>query len=436
MSGNASDEKALQPHIRNKSKRDALAKRIKDPEDSMKLVIVRDMWLTGFDAPCMHTMYVDKPMSGHNLMQAIARVNRVFKDKPGGLVVDYLGIAEYLKQALSAYTDGDRREAGIPQDQAVAVMQEKYEIVLGLMHGFDLCRFDAWTPKERLVNLAKAMEHIAGQQEGIKRFVKAVGDLSKAFALAVPHEDALAIRNRIAYFQALRAAFMKNTVHGGGPTEEDLDAAVRQLVSQAVATEDVIDVFASAGLQKPEISLLSDQFLEEVKALPHRNLALELLRKLINDEIKSRSKKNIVQARSFTEMLEKAILQYQNRAIDAAQVISELIELAKQMRAARERGESLGLTEDEEAFYDALGANESAVQVLGDEILKAIARDLAATIRKNVSIDWTSKESVRAKLRVLVKRLLNKYGYPPDRQALATQTVLDQATLIAKDWAM
>ncbi len=435
MTGSAFDPEEWQPHIRNKSRRDGLAKRIKDPKDSFKLVIVRDMWLTGFDAPCMHTMYVDKPMGGHNLMQAIARVNRVFKDKPGALVVDYLGIAELLKQALSAYTEGDRREAGVPQDQAAAVMTEKYEIGMGILHGFDLSRFDHWTPKERLDNLAQMMEHVASQKDGIKRFVKAVGDLSKAYALAVPHEDALALRDRVAYFQAVRAAFLKNTAVCGGPTMEDLDAAVRQLVSQAVSSGEVLDVFASTGMARPEISLLSDEFLEEVKKLPQRNLALELLRKLINDEIKSRGKKNRVQARSFSEMLEQAILQYQNRTIDAAQVIAELIELAKQMRAARERGESLGLSEDEEAFYDALGVNDSAVQVLGDETLKAIARDLAATIRKNVTIDWTSREAVRAKLRVLVKRLLNKYGYPPDRQALATLTVLEQAELVAKDWA-
>ncbi|HEY9766602.1 MAG TPA: DUF3387 domain-containing protein, partial [Chroococcales cyanobacterium] len=341
---------------------------------------------------------------------------------------------EYLKQALSAYTEGDRREAGVPQDEAVAVMSEKFEILLGLLHGFDLSRFDAWSPKERLANLARMMEHVSAQHDGIKRFVKAVGDISKAFALAVPHEDALAIRERVAYFQAVRAAFMKYTSGGGGPTQEDLDAAVRQLVSQAVSTVEVMDVFASAGLNKPEISLLSDEFLDEVKKLPQRNLALELLRKLINDEIKNRGRKNLVQARSFADMLEKAIHQYQNRTIDAAQVIAELIELAKQMRASRERGESLGLTEDEEAFYDALGVNDSAVQVLGDETLKIIARELSATIRKNVTIDWTQKDSVRAKLRVLVKRLLNKYGYPPDKQSLATQTVLDQAEVIAKDW--
>lgn len=434
MTGSATDHTHWQQHIRNKARLKTLAGRFKDPFDSLKLVIVRDMWLTGFDAPCLHTMYVDKPMQGHSLMQAIARVNRVFKDKPGGLVVDYLGIAEQLKQALANYTERDRGQTGIPQEAAIAIMQEKYEIVTNLFYGFDYSQFFNSTPAERLSVMPAAMNHILAQPEGEQRFIKAVTDLAKAFALAVPHEAALFIRDEVGFFQALKAAFVKHTVVGS-MSQEDLDTAIRQIVSRVVASDQVVDIFAAAGLKNPDISILSDEFLEEVRGMPYRNLALELLKKLINSELKTRSRKNLVQSRSFAEMLEQTIRRYQNRSIEAAQVIAELIELVKEICSAQKRGDDLGLTEDELAFYDALEVSDSAVQLLGDEILQAIARELVQIIRRNVTIDWTVKESIRAKLRTTVKRLLRKYGYPPDKQEKATLTVLQQAELLCKDWA-
>ncbi len=435
MTGSASDQPEWQQHIRNKPRREALARRFKDPDDPMKLVIVRDMWLTGFDAPTLHTMYVDKPMRGHGLMQAIARVNRVFKDKPGGLVVDYLGLADQLKQALADYTEGDRGQTGIPQEEAVAVLLEKYEIVAALFPGFNYAQFIDGAPQERLTVIPAAMEHILKQQQdGKPRFLQSVSEVSQAFALAVPHEEALAIRDEIGFFQAVRAAFRKATLQDG-KTQDELDTAIQQIVSRAVASDQVVDIFAAAGLKTPDISILSDEFLAEIRELPHKNLALELLRKLLNDEIKARSKKNLVQARSFAEMLERTIRQYQNRSIEAAQVIAELIELAKSMRAAHQRGEELGLSEEELAFYDALEVNDSAVKLLGDETLRIIARELVETVRRSVTIDWTVKESVRAKLRTMVKRILRKYGYPPDKQERATQTILEQAELLGVDWA-
>ncbi len=435
MTGSASDRLEWQQHIRNKARREALAKRFKDPSDPLKLVIVRDMWLTGFDAPCLHTMYVDKPMRGHGLMQAIARVNRVFKDKPGGLIVDYLGLADQLKLALAAYSEKDRGEAGIPQEEAVALMLEKYEIVTALFHGFDYSLFINGTPGQRLAVIPAAMEHVLTQQDGKKRFMQVVTELSKAFALAVPHEQALAIRDDVGFFQTVRAAFAKATP-SEGKTQEELDTAIRQIVSKAVAADEVIDIFAAAGLKSPDISILSDEFLQEVRDLPQRNLALELLRKLLNDEIKVTARKNMVQARSFIEMLERGIRQYQNRSIETAEIIEELIELAREMRDAHKRGENLGLNEDELAFYDALEVNDSAVKVLGDETLRTIARELVETIRKNVTIDWTVRESVRARMRTLVKRLLRKYGYPPDKQEKATLTILEQAEVLSREWAV
>ncbi|MBI5206152.1 MAG: type I restriction endonuclease subunit R [Nitrospirae bacterium] len=435
MTGSASDPLEWQQHIRNKTRRETLANNFrKKPEHPFKLVIVRDMWLTGFDAPCLHTMYIDKPMRGHGLMQAIARVNRVFKDKPGGLVVDYLGIADELKKALSDYTERDRNMTGIPQEEAVAVMLEKYEIVLAMLHGFDYSKFFTGTPSEKITIIKGAMEHILSLEDGRNRFMQAVTELSKAFALSVPHEKALEVRDNVGFFQAVRASLAKNTSDGGkGPGM--LDSAIKQIVSRAVASEGIIDIFASAGLKKPDISILSDEFLEEVKHMPQKNLALEALRKLLNDEIKARSRKYLVQSRSFAEMLEQTIRKYQNRTIDAARVILELIELAKDMREAHKRGEKLNLSEDELAFYDALETNDSAVKVLGDETLRIIAQELVQTVKKNVTIDWTVKESVKAKLRTMVKRILRKYGYPPDKQEKATQTVLQQAELLCKDWA-
>jgi type I restriction enzyme R subunit len=435
MTGNASEGPRVAEHSRNKPRREALANRFRDAKDPLKVVLVRDMWLTGFDAPSLHTMYVDKPMRGHGLMQAIARVNRVFRDKPGGLVVDYLGLAHELKKALATYTEsGGTGKTAIDQQEAVAVMLEKYEICCGLFHGFDWGKWTSEKATDRVGLLPAAQEHILAQPDGKDRLLKAVHELSQAFALAVPHEEALRIRDDVAFFQAVRAGLAKRAP-GEAKTEEELDYAVRQIVSRAVASEGVVDIFAAAGLQKPDISILSDEFLAEVRGMPQRNLAVELLRKLLSGEIRTRRRKNVVQAKSFAEMLEQAIRRYQNRAIEAAQVIEELIDLAKQMREANARGEALGLTEDEVAFYDALETNDSAVKVLGDETLRAIARELVATVRANVTIDWTVRENVRAQLRVLVKRILRKHGYPPDKQEKATQTVLEQAEVLSQEWA-
>jgi len=435
MTGSASDPEDWQGHIRNKPRREELAKRFKDPKDPFKVVIVRDMWLTGFDAPCLHTMYVDKPMRGHGLMQAIARVNRVFKDKPGGLVVDYLGLADQLKYALANYTQsGGKGQTAIDQEEAVAVMLERYEVCCGIFHGFDWTRWKTGGPQERLSVLPAAQEHVLAQEDGKNRFVKAVSDLSKAFALAVPHLKALEIRDDVAFFQAVRAVLTKSAGDGHRSPEE-IELAIRQIVSKAVSSGEVIDIFAAAGLKKPDISILSDEFLAEVRGMPQRNLAVEMLRKLIEGEIRVRGRKNIVQARSFAELLEAAIRKYQNRAIETAQVIEELIRLARDMREATRRGEELGLTEDEVAFYDALEVNDSAVAVLGDETLRLIAQELVKSVRNSITIDWTVRENVRAQMRVIIKRILRRYGYPPDKQARATELVLEQAEVLCVGWS-
>jgi len=436
MTGSASDPPEWQPHIRNKERREFLANRFRNPKDPFKVVIVRDMWLTGFDCPSLHTMYVHKPMRAHGLMQAIARVNRVFRDKPGGLVVDYLGLAHELKQALATYTEsGGTGQTAIDQAEAVAVMKEKYEVCCDLFHGFEWSRWKIGKPEERLALLPAAQEHILAQENGRERLLKAVFELSKAFALAVPHEEALAIRDDVAFFQAVRAALAKRAPAEERP-EEELDHAIRQIISRAIAPEGVVDLFAAAGLKKPDISILSDEFLAEVRGMPQKNLAVEVLRKLLEGEIRVRRRKNVVQARSFAEMLEQAIRRYQNRAVEAVQVIEELIALAKEMREADRRGELLGLSEEELAFYDALETNDSAVQVLGEPTLKQIARELVETVRRNVTIDWAERENVRAHLRRLVKRVLRKYGYPPDKQEKATQTVLEQAEVLSEQWAL
>jgi type I restriction enzyme R subunit len=396
MTGSASDPVEWQGHIRNKPRREKLAERFRNPADPFKLVIVRDMWLTGFDAPSLSTMYVDKPMRGHGLMQAIARVNRVFRDKPGGLVVDYLGLADELKQALATYTEaGGTGRTALPQDEAVALMLEKHEVCAGLFHGFDWSAWVTGTSAQRLTLLPAAQEHILAQDDGKNRLLQAVKELSQAFALAVPHEEALRIRDDVGFFQAVRAVLAK-----GGTAErksdEELDHAIRQIISKAMVSEEVVDIFAAAGLKKPDISILSDEFL--------------------------------------AEMLEQSLRRYQNRAIETAKVIEELIQLAKDMRAADARGEKLGLDAAELAFYDALETNDSAVKVLGDETLRTIARELVATVKKNVTIDWTQRENVQANLRVLVKRVLRKHGYPPDKQEKATQTVLEQAAVLSEGW--
>ncbi len=436
MTGSPSDPLDWQNHIRNKSRREELAKRFRDPVEPFKIVIVRDMWLTGFDAPSLHTMYVDKPMRGHGLMQAIARVNRVFKDKPGGLVVDYLGLADELRRALATYTEaGGTGKTAIDQAEAVALMLAKHEVCLALFHGFDWSRWLTGTPAQKLSLLPPAQEHILAQEDGKNRLLSAVTELSQAFALAVPHDEAIRIRDDVGFFQAVRAVLAKSAP-GERKSDEELDHAIRQIISKAMVSDEVIDIFAAAGLKKPDIPILSDEFLAEVRGMPQRNLAVELLQKLLKGEIRNRSRRNVVQARSFAELLEQSLRRYQNRAIETAKVIEELIQLAKDMRQASQRGEALGLTEDEVAFYDALETNDSAVKVLGDDALRTIARELVATVRANVTIDWTVRENVRAQLRVLVKRILRKYGYPPDKQEKATQTVLEQAEVLSGGWAL
>ncbi len=434
MTGSATDPFEWQQHIRNKQRRVGIGERFKKPSDPLKLVIVRDMWLTGFDVPCLHTMYIDKYMHAHGLMQAIARVNRVFRDKPGGLVVDYLGIAQELKKALSAYTEGGGQgDLTRPQHEAVELMLAKHEECSGLFQGFDWAKWKDGKPSAKLELLPGAQEHILAQAEGKEKLRKSVGELSHAFALAVPHEEAIRIRDDVGFFQAVKAVLAKSPTQQVGHI--DAEHAIRQIVSNAIVSEDVVDIFAAAGLKKPDISILSDDFLEEIQAMPQRNLAVELLQKLLKGEIRTRSQRNVVQARKFSDLVEASLRRYQNRAIETAQVIEELIALAKDLREAGRRGESLGLNEDELAFYDALEVNESAVQVLGDASLRIIARELVENVRKNISLDWTQRENVQAKLRVIVKRILKKHGYPPDMQERATQTVLEQAEVLSEGWA-
>jgi len=435
MTGSADDGPDWQPHIRNKQRRRQLANRFKDSQDSFRLVIVRDMWLTGFDAPCLHTMYVDKPMRGHGLMQAIARVNRVFRDKPGGLIVDYLGLADQLKYALATYTEsGGQGSPKIDTAEAVAALQSKYDIVCGIMHGFSWDKWMTGTPAERLALIPAGQEHVLQQENGKQRFVQFVTELSRAFALCAATDEAIELRDDIAFFQAIKAQLAKTS--GVQRPPEQLDAAIRQLVSKAImADEGIIDVFTAAGLKKPDISILSEQFLTEVRGLKHKNVAAELLAKLLGDEIKLRAQRNLVQSREFSEMLKQTLNAYHNRAIATQEVIEELITLAKDMDAATKRGEDLGLNDDEIAFYDALAANESAVQAMGNDELKVIAAELVTQVRKSVSIDWTLRESARARIKVMVKRILKKHGYPPDLQEEATKTVLAQAELLSDIWA-
>ena len=436
MTGSASDGPEWQQHIRNKEKRRKLANRFKDSKDPFRIVIVRDMWLTGFDAPCLHTMYVDKPMRGHGLMQAIARVNRVFRDKPGGLVVDYLGLADQLKHALAIYTEsGGKGDPTYDTRKAIALLLEKHGIAGDMLHGIEWSKWRTGTPKEQLSLIPAAQEHILEQEEGKKRFVQLVSDISKAFALCAASDEATAIRDDIAFFQTLQTALNKQESKSGR-TPDQLDAAVRQLVSRAIVTDgQVIDVFTAAGLSKPDISILSDQFLTEVRGLKYKNVAAELLEKLLKDEIRGRSKRNFVQAQNFSEKLKQSLNAYHNRAISTMEVIEELIKLAKELDLETKRGVDLGLTDDEVAFYDALAANESAVRAMGNDQLKVIATELITQVRKSTTIDWTLRESARARIRVIVKRILNKYGYPPDLQDEAVKTVLRQAELLCADCA-
>ena len=450
MTGSAADPPEWQQHLGPKARRELLAKRIKDPDDELKLVIVRDMWLTGFDAPCMHTMYVDKPMRGHGLMQAIARVNRVFRDKPGGLVVDYIGLAHSLQDALKQYSEGDRRQAGIDESEAVAVMLEKYEIVRDMFHGFDYSKAVRGSSKERLAVMAAAMEWILELQRreaeqltdeedkkrAWRRYSDAVLNLSKAYALASASDAAKDIREEVGFFQTIKAALNKPTPGGNGRGKESLDLAIQQIVSRAIISTEIVDILGAAGLDSPDISILSDDFLAEIKGMEKKNLALEALRKLLNGEIKSQTRTNVVQQRAFTDRLQAAINRYHNNAITTAQVIEELIELAKEIREASKRGEEEGLTVEEIAFYDALADNESAVEVMGDEQLKVIAHVLVEKVRANVGVDWTQSENARARIRVLVKKILRKYGYPPDLQEKAVRTVLEQAEQLSAQWVV
>lgn len=425
MTGSAADPQDWQPHIGSKARRDLIAKRARDPNDPLKLVIVRDMWLTGFDAPCMHTMYIDKPMHGHGLMQAIARVNRVFRDKPAGLVVDYIGIAQNLKNALGQYSRQDQQHAGIDEAQAVAVMLEKYEIVRDMFHGFDYKAGLIGTPKERLAVMAGAIEWILDQQQKDaaketteeakkavhRRFNDAVLALSKAFALAGASDEAREIRDEVGFFQTIRAALAK-TAPSSGKTAAERDFAVQQIVSRAVVSTEIVDILEAAGVTTPDISILSDEFLAEVKAMDKKNLAMEALRKLLNGEIRSHSRTNVVQTRAFSERLEEAVARYHSNAITTAEVIQALIDLARDIRAARQQGEEQGLSPEEIAFYDALAENESAVEAMGDEQLRVIAHELLTRLKQTVTVDWAQREAARARIRVLVKRILRKYGYP------------------------
>ncbi|WP_421902097.1 type I restriction endonuclease subunit R [Maridesulfovibrio sp.] len=449
MTGSAADPKEWQQHIGAKSRRDALAKRAKKPDDDLKLVLVRDMWLTGFDAPCMHTMYMDKPMKGHGLMQAIARVNRVFKDKPGGLIVDYIGLAQNLKSALTQYSDGDRDQTGIDEDEAVALMLEKYEVVREMFHGLDYSKAVAGTARERLYAIAEAMEWVQEMQrkEAAKHedekdkkkawriYADAVLALSKAFALASASDQAAKIRDEVGFFQTVRAALAKSTAVSGGGSKQNLDFAVQQIVSRAVHSTEIVDILAAAGIETPDLSILSDEFLAELKGMKQQNLALDALRKLLNGQIKSQSRTNVVMQKAFSDRLKDAIQRYHNNAITAAEVITELIKLAKDIREARQRGEEEGLSSEEVAFYDALAQNDSAVEAMGDQQLKVIAHELLIKIKSNVGVDWTRSENARARIRVLVKKILRKFGYPPDLASEAVKTVLMQAERIADKWA-
>jgi type I restriction enzyme R subunit len=439
MTGSSSDPLDWQEHIRNKPRRKAIGDRLRDPKDPLKLVLVRDMWLTGFDAPCLHTLYVDKPMTGHNLMQAIARVNRVFKDKEGGLIVDYLGIAQDLKKALSVYTSsGGKGKIEFDQEEAVAKMEELYEIVVDLFYGFDYKRFFTLQPREKLTFLLDATDFILGLDKGQERFSTNISNLSKAFAISVPHPKAIEIRDDLSFFQAIKARISKLRESNKKRSDEEVETAIRQIISDALISTEVIDIFQAAGLHNPEISglnILSDEFMAELKDMPRKNLALELLRRLLNDEIKQRSQRNIIQSKKFSEMLADAIKRYQNNAITAAEIIEELIRLAKEIKEADKRGENLNLDFRELAFYDALEVSDSAVQILGDDILKTIARELVVSVRNSVTIDWDKKESVQAKMRVMIKRILKKYGYPPEKQDQAVKTILEQAKMIADDFS-
>ena len=448
MTGSASDKALLRPHIYNKQVRKRLESRFKDPKDPLKLVIVRDMWLTGFDAPCVHTMYVDKPMRGHNLMQAIARVNRVFRDKEGGLVIDYIGIGNELKAAMKEYTASKGRgRPTVDASEALAVLLEKIDVLRCMLHGFDYSNYQ--TGGHRL--LAGAANHVLSLHDATpstkevsngkgsildpkKRFADAAVAMTKAFSLCCTLDEAKALREEVAFLQAVKVILTKRDISAQKKTDEEREVAIRQIISQAVVSDDVVDIFDAVGLDKPNIGLLDDEFLDQVKALPEQNLAVELLERLLEGEIKSRFASNIVQQRKFSEMLSNVITRYQNRSIETAQVMEELVEMAKNFQDAIKRGEQLGLNEDELRFYDALANNESAVREMADETLKKIAHELTENLRKNLTVDWSQRESVRASLRLMVKRILRKYKYPPDMADAAIELVLEQAKALGESW--
>jgi len=423
-------------HQTNKEDRRLLADRMKDPQDSLKMVIVRDMWLTGFDAPCLHTLYIDKLMKKHTLMQAIARVNRVFgDDKKGGLVVDYIGIGNALKEAMAFYaSSGGKGDAVETQEKALEMLLEKIEVVRQMFHGFDYMRFFSVGTSERLSIILQAEEFILSREQGKDRFINESTALSRLFALAVPHEDVLALTDEIAFFQSVRARLLKFEGEGDNGDKKNYETAIRQIVNQAVQSTEVVDIFDAAGIKKPDISLLSEEFLQDVKEMKHQNLGIELLKKILNDEIKGRLKFNITEGRNLLDMLEASIKKYQNNLLATAEIIEELLAIARQIRTVDGLAEKLKLTKDEFAFYTALEINDSAVKILGDETLKSIAREIADKVRKNATIDWAMKESVRARLMVIVRRTLNKYGYPPDKQQKAVDTVLKQAEVLADYW--
>jgi type I restriction enzyme R subunit len=409
-----------------------LADRMKDPDDELKLVIVRDMWLTGFDVPCLHTLYIDKPMKGHNLMQAIARVNRVYKDKTGGLIVDYLGIASDLKTALSFYSNaGGRGDPAETQEEAVRLMLEKLEVVSQMFHGFPYQEYFTADTGKKLSIILSAEEFILGLENGKKRFIDEVTALSKAFSIAIPHDQAMAKKDEVAFFQAVKSRLVKFDSSGSGRSNAEVETAIRQVIDKALVSEQVIDIFDAAGIKKPDISILSDDFLLEVKNMEHKHLALEVLKKLLNDEIKGRAKRNLIRGQSLLEMLDRSIKKYHNKILTAAEVIEELIQLSKEIRAMDQEPATMGLSEYEYAFYTAIANNESARELMEKDKLRELAVVLYEKVKENASIDWTIKESVKAKLKVIVKRVLRQYGYPPDMQALATETVLKQAELIA-----
>lgn len=458
MTTNSADGPEISKHHTTKQQRRDLSERMKDPVDELKLVIVRDMWLTGFDAPCLNTMYVDKPMRGHNLMQAIARVNRVFKDKPGGLIVDYLGIGTDLKKALSFYGEaGGKGDPAENIEKAFEIFKEKLEVVQQMFNEdsttrndilveepeayyegsfkFNYRRFFVVDAQEKLSIILQAEEHILGLQDGKERFIREVSLLSQALSLCITKEEVQPHLPEVAFFQAMKARLAKfDAPTGGGRTDVEIETAIKQIIDEALSSDKVIDIFDAAGIDKPEISgleILSDEFLLEVQGMQHKNLAIELLKKILNNELKVRAKTNLVKSKKLLEMLEGAIKRYQNNLLTTAEIIQELINIAKQIKEADKEGEKLGLNNDEVAFYNALEVNDSAVQVLGDDTLKEIAREIADKVRANATIDWTIRESARAKLMVLVRRTLNKYGYPPDKQQKAIDTVLKQAELLA-----